>query len=322
MTTWTKETGDFDFLDGHFDVRHRTLSKVFVGSDDWQEYDGTCSARTHFDGAISIDEMQFPTKGSYGMSVRLFDPVEKQWTIYWISSTSMEVQPPVKGGWKDGSCWLVGEEVLDGKPILVSYSWSDIAETTAHWEQSFSDDGGETWEVNWTMDFTRRDTEPPRVDIAKPTSDFDFLVGEWDMANERRKPALGEPAEWYEVPSKMKVYSYFDGAISFDEGWFPTEGFRGATLRLFHPETKTWSIHWINSLRGRLETPVIGSFGTDGLGVFEGPDEWDGQPIDVRFLWTPGTDQAAWQQSFSTDGGQTWLPNWRMTHTRTAPRTA
>ena len=318
LTNWTKETGDFDFLDGHFDVRHRTLSKVFVGSDDWQEYDGTCSARTHFDGAISIDEMQFPTKGSYGMSVRLFDPIEKQWTIYWISSTSMEVQPPVKGGWKDGSCRLVGEEVLDGKPILVSYSWSDITETTAHWEQSFSDDGGETWEVNWTMDFTRRDTEPPRVDIPKPTSDFDFLVGEWDMANERRKPALGEPAEWYEVPSKMKVYSYFDGAISFDEGWFPTEGFRGATLRLFHPETKTWSIHWINSLRGRLETPVIGSFGADGLGVFEGPDEWEGQPIDVRFRWTPGANQSAWEQSFSTDGGRTWLPNWKMTHTRTA----
>jgi hypothetical protein len=86
---------------------------------------------------------------------------------------------------------------------------------------------------------------------------------------------------------------------------------------LFHPETKTWSIHWINSLRGQLETPVIGSFGADGLGVFEGPDEWEGRPIDVRFVWTPGRDQAAWEQSFSTDGGQTWVPNWKMTHTRT-----
>ncbi|WBQ07282.1 hypothetical protein [Kribbella sp. CA-293567] len=319
MSTFTKETADFDFLDGHFDVRHRTLAKVFVGSDDWQEYAGTCSARTYFDGAISIDEMQFPTKASSGMSVRLFEPSTKEWTIYWVSSTTMKLNPPVKGRWsEDGSsCWLVGEEELDGRPILVSYAWSDVTETTAHWEQSFSGDGGETWELNWVMDFTRRDTEPPRVGTPKLTGDFDFLVGEWDTLNERRRPALGEPATWYEVPSRMKVTTFFDGAISFDEGWFPTEGFRGATLRLFDPSSRTWSIHWINSLRGKLESPVIGAFGDDGLGVFEGPEVWEGRPIDVRFVWTPGTTEAAWEQFFSTDNGETWQSNWKMRHTRT-----
>jgi hypothetical protein len=40
MTTWTKETGDFDFLNGHFDVHHRTLTKPLTGSDEWQEYRG------------------------------------------------------------------------------------------------------------------------------------------------------------------------------------------------------------------------------------------------------------------------------------------
>ena len=315
-----KLTSDFDFLNGYFDVQHRTLSKVFVGSDDWQTFEGTCSARTHFDGAISIDEMQFPSKGSYGMSVRLFDPVEKDWTIYWISSKTMELNPPVKGRWsEDGtSCWLVGEEELDGRPILVSYAWSDVTETTAHWEQSFSADGGETWELNWVMDFTRRDTEPPRVDIPKVTGDFDFQVGEWDMHNERRRPALGEPAEWYELKSKLKATTYFDGAVSFDEGWYPSEGFRGATLRLYNPESKTWAIHWINSLRGKLESPVIGAFGNDGRGIFEGPDVWEGQPIDVRFVWTPGSDKSNWEQLFSTDNGKTWHSNWKMRHTRTA----
>ena len=318
MTTWTKETGDFDFLNGHFDVVHRTLNKPLTGSDEWQEYAGTCSARTHFDGAISIDEMQFPTKNTYGLSLRLYDPVEKEWSIYWVASQTMELYPPVRGGWSDGKCWLVGEDEYEGRTIKVSYSWSDITEQTAHWEQSFSDDGGKTWEVNWTMDFTRRDSEPPRVDIPKMTGDFDFLVGEWDMQNRRRKPALGDDAEWYEIASKMKAYTYFDGAISFDEGWFPTEGFRGATFRVFDPAEKTWSIHWINSLRGKLETPVIGSFTPDGVGIFEAPDEWEGQPIDVRFRWTPGTDTASWEQSFSPDGALTWIPNWEMTHTRTA----
>lgn len=313
----TKATSDFDFLNGHFDVAHRQLLKPLTGSDEWDEYAGTCSARTHFDGAISLDEMQFPTKGSYGMSLRLFDPEAEEWSIYWVNSTSYEVFPPVRGKWKDGGCWLVGEDTHDGRPILASYSWSDITDTTAHWEQSFSADGGETWEVNWTMDFTRRETAPPPLDIPKVTGDFDFLVGSWDMHNERRRPALGEPAEWYDVESKMQVWTYFDGAISFDEGWFPTLNFQGATFRVYNPTSGAWSIHWINSQRGRLETPVIGSF-TDGVGIFEGPDVWEDQPIDVRFQWTPGDQQARWEQSFSTDGGQTWVPNWKMTHTRTS----
>ena len=312
-----KVTSDFDFLNGYFDVVHRTLNKPLTGSDEWQEYAGTCSARTHFDGAISIDEMQFPSKSSYGMSLRLFDPVEKQWSIYWVDSRTMRLGPPVHGKWTDGSCWLQGEDEYDGRTVLVSYAWRDITDTTAHWEQAFSEDGGENWEVNWTMDFTRRDTEPPRVDVPKVTSDFDFLVGEWAFHNRRRRPVLGEPAEWYELDATMKGYTYFDGLISFDEGWFPTEGFRGATFRLYDPVARTWSIHWINSLRGTLETPVIGSF-TDGIGIFEGPDAWQGQLIDVRFVWTPGAHQAAWEQLFSTNGGETWVSNWQMTHTRTA----
>jgi hypothetical protein len=317
MTTWTKETSDFDFLTGHFDVVHRQLRKPLTGSDEWDEYAGTCSARTHFDGAISIDEMQFPTKDSYGLSIRLYDPVEKQWSIYWVDSRTMKLFPPVRGGWSDGSCLLIGEDEYDGRPILASYRWSDITEQTAHWEQAFSVDHGKTWEINWTMDFTRRATEPAPMGLPKVTGDFDFLVGEWDIHNRRRRSALGGDDNWYEMQANMVAYTYFNGAVSFDEGWFPTEGFRGATFRLYDPVQKTWSIHWINSLRGILETPVIGSFTPDGVGIFEGPDSWEGRPIDVRFRWTAGTDTASWEQSFSTDDGETWHPNWQMTHTRT-----
>ncbi len=120
-TTWTKVTGDFDFLNGYFDVRHRTLKAAFAGCDEWNEFEGTTTARTHFDGAISLDEMRFPTQQRYGMSVRLFDPVEQQWSIWWIDSRTMRLYPPVHGRWsEDGtSCRLVGEDELDGQPILV-----------------------------------------------------------------------------------------------------------------------------------------------------------------------------------------------------------
>jgi hypothetical protein len=317
MTTWTKVTGDFDFLNGYFDVHHRTLKQAFADCDEWLEYDGTTTAHTYFDGQISIDEMRFPTKGSYGLSLRVFDPVAEQWSIWWVNSTTMKLYPPVHGGWSaDGkSCRLVGEDSLDGFPILCSYEWSDVTEETAHWEQAYSSDGGKSWETNWIMDFTRRSDPPPALDVPKMTDDFDFLVGRWAFHNLRRRPVLGEPYEWHEFDASMEATTYFDGAISVDEGWYPTEGFRGATFRLYDPATRTWAIHWINSERGHLETPVIGSF-TGDTGTFEGPDDLNGQPIDVRFLWTRGIDKATWEQSFSTDGAKTWTPNWHMNHTR------
>ena len=41
-----------------------------------------------------------------------------------------------------------------GRPILVRFTWSGVTTPTPRWEQAFSDDGGETWETNWVMDFT------------------------------------------------------------------------------------------------------------------------------------------------------------------------
>ena len=44
---------------------------------------------------------------------------------------------------------------VNGRPILVRFIWSDITDRTCRWEQSFSPDGGTTWEVNWIMESSR-----------------------------------------------------------------------------------------------------------------------------------------------------------------------
>jgi hypothetical protein len=94
-------------------------------------------------------------------------------------------------------------------------------------------------------------------------------------------------------------------------------GIVGMSLRLFDPLTGLWAIYWIDSRRcGVLEPPVLGSF-SDGIGVFECDDTFQGRPIVVRYTWSHITDATAcWEQSFSDDRGKTWETNWTVEHRR------
>ena len=311
MTTLTKVTADFDFLTGHFDVAHRVLQP----SGEWKEFAGTASARTHFDGGVNIDEVHFPAYNTYGMSLRIYNPTEELWSIYFVSSKTGRLQPPVRGRWEDGVFTAYGEDDLGDRMVPVRLRWSDLTDETAHWEQAYSEDGD--WKTNWTAEFTRRPTAPPRLDTAKLTDDFDFFVGAWDVEHRQLVSPLSGSDEWVESSATSEAYTLFDGAIHIDEVTLPAQGANGMTVRLYDVEAGTWSIYWIHSNRGVLEPPVHGGFGADGIGVLEGRDEHEGRPVEVRFRWTRG-DVPVWQQFFSEDNGSTWEHNWTMTFTRKA----
>ena len=148
---------DFDFWMGRWNVRNRRLSRRLAGSDEWEEFEAKVAARplparlgnedvfcTDFDG------------GFVGMSFRFFDPASELWSIYRADSRRPGVlDPPVFGSFSGDTGVFLGEDTFEGRPILVRFLWSGITTPTPRWEQAFSDDGGETWETNWTMDFTR-----------------------------------------------------------------------------------------------------------------------------------------------------------------------
>ena len=65
------------------------------------------------------------------------------------------LDPPVLGGFDGDVGIFEGDDVFDGRPIRVRFTWSRVTTPAPRWEQAFSADGGETWETNWVMDFTR-----------------------------------------------------------------------------------------------------------------------------------------------------------------------
>ena len=116
----------------------------------------------------------------------------------------------------------------------------------------------------------------------------------------------------------MKAQLILRDQGNFDENVinFPGGPYRACTLRLFHAQAATWSIHWIDGRDPKIDPAMIGGF-ADGVGTFRGADEVEGRYVDVRFLWTDVTPRSAvWQQAFSPDGGTSWETNWIMEFSR------
>lgn len=145
--------GDFDFLVGRWRVANRRLRERLAGCEQWDEFVGDAQAEVRHDGAISVDEIRFPSLGAAGFTLRTLDHAAERWAIYWISSGSGRLEPPVWGGFDGDRGCFVGLDTHAGRPVQVRFDWTRGADA-AHWSQAFSADG-DTWETNWHMAFTR-----------------------------------------------------------------------------------------------------------------------------------------------------------------------
>jgi hypothetical protein len=146
-------------------------------------------------------------------------------------------------------------------------------------------------------------------------TDFDFLIGHWHVANRRLKERWVGSNAWDEFGASSTCEPRLGGVGNVEQIECPDRGFSGMTIRLFDLAESRWSIYWANSTVGRLEPPVRGGFVGD-VGIFDGPDIDDGEPMMVRFTWTVFDEaHARWQQAFSRND-RDWETNWIMEFTR------
>jgi len=150
----------FDFLHGRWRIHNERLKKRLTGSAEWIEFD--CpeqECRPVLGGLGNIDSYETDSfadgKPFKGMTLRLFDPRTRLWSIYWSDDRWHGLGPPVIGRFEDGRGVFFGDDTHEGRPVRVRFIWGDITPTSAHWQQAFSTDGEETWETNWHMRFTR-----------------------------------------------------------------------------------------------------------------------------------------------------------------------
>jgi len=152
---------DFDFELGSWKIHLKRLLHPLTGSTTWVEFDGTSATRKVWDGRSQLEEFETdsPAGGHIeGMTLRLYNPQTHQWSLYWGTSKNGELSlPPTVGEFKNGRGEFFDTEPSgpNGRSVLVRFVWSDTNTNTPHFEQSFSEDGGTTWEVNWVTDQTR-----------------------------------------------------------------------------------------------------------------------------------------------------------------------
>lgn len=153
-----RTAGDWAWLVGRWRVQHRKLRERLVGSTDWYTFEGTCTNWPLLDGGGNVDDNVFHApEGTYrGVGLRSFDPQTGLWSIWWLDSRMPgTLDVPVRGRFENGVGTFLAEDTWTGKPITVRFRWSEITSQSAVWEQAFSTDGGESWEINWVMQFTR-----------------------------------------------------------------------------------------------------------------------------------------------------------------------
>ncbi len=148
---------DFDFEIGTWKTRLRRLQNPLAGSTKWLEYEGTTVVKKVWNGRANLVELD--VTGSTGrieaLSLRLYNPESRQWSLNFANSGGGVVSVPTIGEFRNGRGEFYDQENFNGRAVLVRFVISDITPNSCHFEQAFSRDGGKTWEVNWIADDTR-----------------------------------------------------------------------------------------------------------------------------------------------------------------------
>jgi hypothetical protein len=94
---------DFDFLVGKWNMHNRHLNKRLANCHDWTEFDSSDVNAKILNGAADMDTCsttEFPgVEGKLfeGLTLRLFDPKTRLWSLYWVASNTGRIDPPVVG---------------------------------------------------------------------------------------------------------------------------------------------------------------------------------------------------------------------------------
>jgi len=139
------------------EIRTKRRPHPLTGSNTWVEYEGTTVVRKVWNGRANLVELKAdgPAGHFEGLNLRLYNPNSRQWSLNFANINDGTLTQPTIGEFKNGRGEFFDQETLNGRAILVRFVVLNITPRSCRFQQSFSDDGGKTWEVNWIAIDTR-----------------------------------------------------------------------------------------------------------------------------------------------------------------------
>ena len=148
---------DFDWELGTWNTHLRRRLRPLTGSNNWVEYDGKTVCRKVWNGRANLLELDVAGQAGHieGLSLRLYNPESRQWSLNFSNSAAGTLTEPVFGEFKNGRGEFFGRDTLNGRVILVRFVIACADSSSCRFEQAFSDDAGNNWEINWIAVDTR-----------------------------------------------------------------------------------------------------------------------------------------------------------------------
>jgi hypothetical protein len=147
---------DFDFLAGKWTMDNKRLKCRLNNCTEWIEYKSSDeNIGSILNGIGNLDFYrttynQVNNTPYEGMTLRLFNPKTRLWSLYWADSNLGTMDPPVVGSFDGNIGTFYCKDTFNGKPILVMFKWDKTDPNNPVWSQAFSEDSGVTWEMNMT----------------------------------------------------------------------------------------------------------------------------------------------------------------------------
>ena len=148
---------DFDFFVGRWTILNRKLKTRLNDCTEWVEFEAYQEMHTILNGIGNTDNFKTTVddKPFEGMTLRLFNPATRLWSINWADSNAGVLDPPVLGSFDNNIGEFYGKDIFNGKEIVVKFKWDKTDPEKPVWSQAFSEDNGKTWEWNWYRYMTR-----------------------------------------------------------------------------------------------------------------------------------------------------------------------
>ncbi len=149
---------NFELLEGKWDVESHSLKQRMVGQQEWLENHMETEYRILLGGLVAINDTYgtFNDNDMHGIMIRTYDPDKGEWRFQWMSRGYPHLTEQVRGSFENGVGIFYGTETNQGRTFKMRFRWKMISENHAFWDQAYQDPDTQQWEINWTIDLTRK----------------------------------------------------------------------------------------------------------------------------------------------------------------------